>query len=84
MEKKVHIWEVECKKCGHTFQHIFVASDVFKMHVFNELEMKCPSCGKEGLDVIHILGKETLEAWQAEHPGLSIKDLPDHSYLENK
>lgn len=82
MEKKVHILEVECNKCGTTFQHIFVATDLFKPHMFNELDMKCPKCGQKGFDVVHLAGKQTLEEWQQSHPGMNIKDLPDHSYLE--
>lgn len=82
MEKKVHIWKVVCKSCGETFDHIFVATDLFKPHIFNELSMTCPKCHSTKFDPIRPVGKETLEQWQVEHPELKISDLPDHSYLE--
>lgn len=82
MEKKVHIWKVQCKSCGAEFEHIFVATDLFKPHIFNELSMKCPQCGSVKFDPIHMAGKEPLEQWQNEHPDMKISDLPDHSYLE--
>ncbi len=83
MEKKVHKWKILCKNCGTEFEHIFVASDLFKPHIFNELALKCPKCGATKFDPVRLDGKETLEQWQVEHPELNIKDLPDHSYLEN-
>ena len=82
MEKKVHKWKIKCKNCGIEFEHIFVATDLFKPHIFNKLTMTCPSCGSTNFDPIHLDGKESLEEWQAAHPDLNIKNLPDHSYLE--
>lgn len=82
MEKKVHVWQVKCKNCGETFEHIFVATDLFKPHIFNELSMKCPKCGSVKFDPVQPLSKEPIEQWKMEHPDLNIADLPDHSYLE--
>ncbi len=82
MEKKVHKWKIKCKNCGIEFEHIFVATDLFKPHIFNKLTMTCPSCGSTNFDPIRLDGKESLEEWQAAHPDLNIKSLPDHSYLE--
>lgn len=84
MEKKVHIWKVRCKSCGEEFEHVFVASDILKPHVFNDMPMECPKCKKTTWDLVQALKKEPLEQWQQEHPDLNIKDLPDHSYLENE
>lgn len=84
MEKKVHKWKIQCKSCGAEFEHIFVATDLFKPHIFNELALTCPKCGSTKFDPVHLDGKEPLEQWQAEHPDLNVKDLPDHSYLESQ
>lgn len=84
MEKKVHLWQVRCKKCGTTFEHVFKAEDILRPHIWNELELKCPKCGSIAFDPVHMLGKETLEQWQTEHPGMDINQLPDHSYVENQ
>ncbi|MCL4328325.1 MAG: hypothetical protein M1151_03995 [Candidatus Thermoplasmatota archaeon] len=82
MEKKVHLWEVKCSACNESFQHIFVASDAFKPHIFNKTRMKCPKCGATKYDPVRALGKEPLEKWKNEHPDLNIESLPDHSYVE--
>lgn len=82
MEKKVHIWKVKCKNCGETFDHIFVASDILKPHIFNELSMKCPKCGMVKFDPVSPSGKMTLQEWQTEHPDMNLSDLPDHSYVD--
>lgn len=82
MEKKVHIWKVSCKKCGTEFEHVFRAEDILRPHIFNELMMRCPKCGSTAFDPVAPLGKQTLEEWQNEHPGVDINSLPDHSYPE--
>lgn len=82
MEKKVHIWQVKCRHCGTTFEHVFRAEDILRPHFFNELVLKCPVCGASSFDPVHPIGKLTLEEWQLEHPGMDINRLPDHSYAE--
>lgn len=84
MEKKVHIWEVQCKNCGETFQHVFVASDILKPHIFNQLSMRCPNCGEVKFDPIKSLEKLSLDEWKTQHPELDISNLPDHSYTEEQ
>ncbi len=83
MKKVVHVWQVQCKNCGENFDHIFVASDVLKPHIFNLLSMKCPKCGETKFDPIKSLEKLPLEEWKIEHPELDISRLPDHSYIED-
>lgn len=82
MQKKVHIWQVQCKNCGEVFEHIFVASDILKPHIFNLLSMKCPKCGDVKFDPVKSLEKITLEEWKIQHPEINISDLPDHSFIE--
>lgn len=82
MEKMVHIFQVKCTHCGSEFEHIFRARDVFKPHIFNSIDFKCPSCGKSGFDLTKALGKFTLQEWQKEHPDLDMNNLPDYSYVE--
>lgn len=84
MEKKVHIYQVKCNKCGTEFEHIFRASDLFRPHMFTSVDFKCPSCGQTGLDQTKSIGKLTLQEWQQEHPELDINNLPDYSYVEEK
>ncbi len=82
-EKKIHLWEVKCKFCGKTFEHVFKARDIFRPHMFNSVSFTCPGCGKSGFDVVKWGKKMTFSEWQNEHPELNIDNLPDYSYIED-
>lgn len=83
MEKMVHVWKIKCRSCGAEFEHVFRARDVFKPHIFNSLELRCPKCGSVNFDPVTPSGKETLENWKMQHPDLNLDSLPDYSYMED-